>query len=609
MPMTYLHRIGETPRCRNGVGEFNERARKTPNALLLVCSLVALFFQTGHAFAEAANVSLAALHDTFKAGSTATDQERQERLKSIQGKTIRWQGEVREVRETPDGFKVLTAANASRREVSCIVSFPRFRAKAVSGLKPGETIRYEGMIQGTFQGSLLIENAYAASSWGTGAGKSYLVPALEIPGFILLLNGYSRLADPDLEEKGKKVYDVTWTTFRDHVVEGPWGFDQDNFDTNQFRHPYQGAMYHGFARSAGLGYWESSAYTFAGSLLWETGGETTSPSFNDQIASGIAGSFFGEPLFRMASLILEGEGVRPGFWRELGVAGLSPPLGFNRLVFGDRFKSVFPSHDPANFWRLRFGESIGRVSAQGVNAPINSEDATVDFAMSYGLPGKPGYAYDRPFDYFHFEVIATSDLGNLVEDVMIRGLLFGKKYEVGDSYRGIWGLYGGYDYIAPQVFRVSSTALSLGTTCQWWLARGVALQGSALGGFGYGAAGTISGLGERNYHYGVDPQALLALRLLFGDRVMLDTTGRAYYISDVGGTEPGREEIGRLNAGLTVRVVGRHGLGIQFIASSRDANYPNRADVSQTTETVSLVYTLLCDAGFSSVQWGDAGSR
>ena len=130
--------------------------------------------------------------------------------------------------------------------------------------------------------------------------------------------------------------------------------------------------------------------------------------------------------------------------------------------------------------------------------------------------------------------LAVSNPDNPLEDVMIRGLLFGKKYEAGDSYRGIWGLYGGYDYISPQIFRVSSTAASLGTTFQWWLAKAVALQGSALGGIGYGAAGNIAGSGERDYHYGIDPQGLLALRLIFGDRAMLDLTGRGYYISGLG---------------------------------------------------------------------------
>ncbi|MCX5827778.1 MAG: DUF3943 domain-containing protein [Deltaproteobacteria bacterium] len=447
-----------------------------------------------------------------------------------------------------------------------------------------------------------------ALSWETGAGKSYLIPALEIPAFIILLNGVDRLAYPNDVEQGKKVYDTNLSTFWDHVVHGPWGFDQDNFAMNQLLHPYQGSIYYGLARSAGLSFWESSAYTFAGSFLWETAGETTSPSFNDQIASGIAGSLLGEPLFRMASLVLEGDGSKPGFWRELGAAVLSPPLGLNRLVFGDSFKSIFPSHNPATSWRLRLGASVSRSYDQG-GSPDNRTDATIDFSMAYGLPGKPGYSYKRPFDYFNVEFLASSISDNPLQDIMIRGLLFGKEYEVGESYRGVWGLYGGYDYISPQTFRVSSTAASLGTTFQWWLAQTVALQGSVLGGVGYGAAGTTTGVGERNYHYGVDPQGLLALRLVFGNRAMLDVTGRAYYIGGTGSTEPGTENIGRLNAGLTVRVYGRHALGIQYIASSRDAYYPNRADVHQTTGTVSLVYTLLGGTGFGAVEWRDPDRR
>ena len=174
-----------------------------------------------------------------------------------------------------------------------------------------------------------------ALSWETGAGKSYLIPALEIPAFLLLLNGYDRLAYPNsVEPDGQKTYNSNLSTFWDHVVHGPWGVDTDAFNVNQFMHPYQGSMYHGFARSAGLNYWESLLYTNAGSFLWETGGETTHPSINDQIASGIGGSFFGEALFRMASLVLEGDGGKPGFWRELGATVLSPPTGFNRLAFG-----------------------------------------------------------------------------------------------------------------------------------------------------------------------------------------------------------------------------------------------------------------------------------
>jgi hypothetical protein len=442
-----------------------------------------------------------------------------------------------------------------------------------------------------------------ALNWDTGAGKSYLIPALEIPAFILALNGFDRLAYPNEVEDGKKVYSVTPSTFWDHLVHGPWVLDHDAFRVNQLLHPYQGNMYFGFARSAGLSYWESSAYTFAGSFLWETGGETTRPSLNDTISSGIAGAFFGEPLFRMASLLLEGGGKKPGFWRELGATAISPSTGFNRLVFGERFAPVFPSYDPATFWRLRLGVFLeNRFNDQRVENPLGRKDATIDFSMAYGLPGKPGYSYTRPFDYFHFEIMTVSNADNPLEDVMMRGLLFGKKYEAGDSYQGVWGLYGGYDYISPQIFRVSSTAISLGTTFQWSLAQAVELQGTVLGGTGYGAAGNITGLEQRDYHYGIAPQGLFALRLILSDKAMLDATGRAYYISGMGSTETeGNETIGRLNVGLTVRIYGHHALGIQYLASLRNAHYPDRADTSQTVGTFALVYTLLGDTRFGAV--------
>jgi hypothetical protein len=443
-------------------------------------------------------------------------------------------------------------------------------------------------------------------SWETGAGKSYLIPALEIPAFIILLNGYDRLAySNSVEPSGKKTYDTNLSTFWDHVVHGPWGIDTDAFNVNQFGHPYLGSMYHGFARSAGLNYWESLLYDNLGSFLWETYGENTNPSINDQIASGIAGSFFGEALFRMASLVLEDDGEKPGILRELGATILSPPTGINRLAFGDRFKPVFPSHDPATFWRLRLGVSQNTdMSDQGGSETIKHTEATLDFSMAYGLPGKPGYSYTRPFDYFQFEFTSISNSDNPFTDIMIRGLLLGDQYEIGNSYRGIWGLYGGYDYISPHIFRVSSTSVSLGTTFQWWLSQAIALQGSALGGVGYAAAGNVTQVGDRDYHYGVAPQGLLALRLIFGNRAMFDLTGRAYYVSGVGGNDPGgNENIDRLNMGFTVRVYGRHALGIQYIASIRDAQYPDRADSHQTTGTVSLVYTLLGGDGFGAVEW------
>jgi len=465
------------------------------------------------------------------------------------------------------------------------------------------------LLTGALAFALVTPGAASADevlSWETGAGKSYAIPALEIGGFIFGLNQFNR------HVIDSKLYGTDEHSVRRNLT-SPEVIDRDPFSVNQLGHPYQGGIYYGFARSAGLSYWQSALYTLAGSFLWETYGETTPPSLNDNIASGIGGTFVGEAMFRMASLLLEGGGETPGFWRELGAAVLSPPTGFNRIVFGDRFKPIFPSRDPAIFIRFRLGATLTTdLTDGGLATQAKRQEGSADFSMDYGLPGKPGYRYTRPFDYFHLEFTAVpnaSTVANAIENASIRGLLVGAKYEWGDAYRGVWGLFGNYDYLSPQIFRVSTTAVSLGTIAQWWLSREVALQGTALAGLGFGAAGTVADRAERDYHYGLIPQALLGLRLIFGDRVMVEASGRQYYVAGTGSgggvstNDFGGEIIARGSAGFTVRLYGPHAIGLQYLLSSRDARFPGLGHRHQSVETVSLSYNFLGHTRFGAVEW------
>ncbi|MBJ6723774.1 DUF3943 domain-containing protein [Geomesophilobacter sediminis] len=442
--------------------------------------------------------------------------------------------------------------------------------------------------------------------WDSGAGKSYLIPAIEVPTFLVLLNLFDRVAYPNDREDGKRTYYSTFSSTWEHLHRQNWEFDKDPFNVNQFAHPYQGATMYGLARSTGLGFWESWGYSNVGSFLWKMAGETTKPSINDMITTGNAGSLLGEALFRMAGLVLEKDDP-PTAGEELGAALISPPLGVNRFVFGDRFQPVFPSGRPVHFWQARFGESL--------NARINGistfdslrKSAAFDFMMSYGLPGEPGYHYRRPLDYFDFRASLLAETHNAVENVMLRGLLVGKEYQAGDEYRGVWGLYGSYDYISPFEFRVSTTALSLGTTGQLRIAPGVVLQESVLGGVGFGAAGTTPDPAVgRDYHYGVTPQGILDLRFIFGERALVDLGVREYYVTGAGSDDSqGTERIFRGNAGVTIRVWKNHGVGLQYIASIRNAHYGNRPDLEASDGTFSLFYTFLGDRTLGAVRWWD----
>ena len=427
-----------------------------------------------------------------------------------------------------------------------------------------------------------------------GARKSYAIPAFEVVGFAFLLNEYNR------HFEGSD-YKSNASTIRRNL-HSSWVVDSDPFAINQLGHPYQGSMYYGFARSAGLSYWESLGYSVGGSALWEIAGETTPPSRNDLINTGIGGSFLGEALYRMANLVLEKEGL-PLILREVGAAIISPPLGFNRLAFGDQLNNKFASHDPVYYSRLQIGFSGSTQNEAGTSTTkLQRNEGQVDFAIDYGLPGQPGYTYDRPFDYFTFQATASS--ANGFENLMTRGLLVGTDYAIGADYRGVWGLYGNYDYFAPQTYRVSTTGLSLGTTGQAWLSATIALQGTALLGAGYAATGTTRSTSDSDYHYGAAPQALVALRLIFGERASIDLTGREYFVTHVGAAaRGGHDNIARLDASFTVRVYHQHAFTIRYLGNRRDAYYPDFGNSSQSRGTVGLFYTYLGHDEFGAVKW------
>ena len=417
------------------------------------------------------------------------------------------------------------------------------------------------------------------------ARKSYAIPALEIVGFDTLLNLYNRHHFPCCD------YQSNLHTIRDNL-RSRWDVDRDPFTVNQLGHPYQGSMYHGFARASGLSYWEALAYTFAGSAFWEIAGESTPPSRNDQINTGIGGTFLGEALFRISNLVLERPGNMSPFWREIAATVISPPTGFNRMAFGDRFRTVFPSNDPVYFSRLQLGFSGTAHNDAGFSTTkLQTKEALADFLIDYGLPGKKDYSYDRPFDYFSLQATASS--ANGFENVLVRGLLKGRTYE-GRSYRGVWGLFGHYDYIAPQSYRVSSTAASLGTTGQWWVRDNVAVLGTALLGLGYTAAGSTRSTTDNDFHYGVAPQGLVALRAIYKDVCAIDVTARAYYVSRIAAAHGGgHENIERIDAAFTYRIKGRHGISLKYLGNRRDVSYPDIGDRSQHRGTVGIFYTLL----------------
>jgi hypothetical protein len=101
----------------------------------------------------------------------------------------------------------------------------------------------------------------------------------------------------------------------------------------------------------------------------------------------------------------------------------------------------------------------------------------------------------------------------------------------------------------------------------------------------------------------------LALRLILGDRVSLDVTGREFYVSGLASTESrGSETIFRADTSLTFRIYERHAIALGYIASSRNAHYPDLPDTHQRVGTVGVYYTLLGDTKFGLRDWRSPGT-
>jgi hypothetical protein len=440
------------------------------------------------------------------------------------------------------------------------------------------------------------------------------MPALQVGGFLALLNGVDRILFANEEVDGVKVFASTPATTWKHLREQRWEIDKDAFEINQFGHPYQGATMYGLVRANGYGFWTSLVGSNIGSFVWEMAGETSAPSLNDLFTTGQAGSLLGEVLYRMADLVIrDDDEAIPARQKEYSAALIFPPLGFNRRFFSDRFRARLPETWPANSWQLRFGASVGALK-RNLTSPTGllRRDATADFAMSYGLPGQPGYTWKKPLDYFDFQLGLLANNTVPIEHVLLRGMLVGRETAASEKSRGIWGLYGSYDFISPYQFRISSTALSVGTTRQRWLLPDLALQSSVLAGVGWGAAGSPAGLPPakvddphtRDYHAGPTPQALVAMRLISGNRASVDFEGRQYYVIGGGSDqEPGSELVFRGSVGLTMRVMGGHAIGARLVGFKRSVDYGSLSDFTRSEGTISLTYSILSGSGLSAVKW------
>ncbi len=244
---------------------------------------------------------------------------------------------------------------------------------------------------------------------------------------------------------------ISMQSFQNNVEHG-WVMDEDEFDVNQFGHPYQGALVFTAARAQGLSFWESIPYPFLSSFIWEIGLETEYPSINDMITTPLSGVTYGEITHRLSQLILSG---KPGPSREFLAFLVNPSQGLNRL-FGN---TLHPQ--PQTGIDYDGGISLGGGGFLLDRNSLLFPRQFMRFHIFYGNPFES--KNENPFDYFTFIGIINFEQDGFVSEVYSSGLMKKLHLVKKTDYSRLAGIFKNYDYMNHDDFKVSSTSIGLGT--------------------------------------------------------------------------------------------------------------------------------------------------
>jgi uncharacterized protein DUF3943 len=283
-------------------------------------------------------------------------------------------------------------------------------------------------------------------AWGVAHNYGWAAAeALGINWFSSAFNEYGRNANFN------QISPRSWGENLDHG----FTFDDNEFRTNQYIHPFNGAAYFNSARSNGLGYWTSSGYALAGAFFWECCGETHPMSLNDMVSTGIGGIALGEMQYRLSSEILNNQSRgKTRFFRELGAFLVDPVRGFNRILSG-RWGAVHDNPKEAIDWRPPGSSGLLMIGARSIGEGESITENTQSY-FNIGFDHAHGNPFDnarrKPFDYM--DVVVQFSAGEKVplNVVRINGDLFEKPLGGSAAPNHVLAVFQRFDYMNNTAF-------------------------------------------------------------------------------------------------------------------------------------------------------------
>ena len=253
-------------------------------------------------------------------------------------------------------------------------------------------------------------------------------------------------------------------------LEEGFTYDDNDFRTNQYIHPFNGAAYFNAGRSNGISFWPSYALAIGGAFQWELAGETHPMSKNDMISTGIGGAVLGEGMYRFSSMMLDNQATGSRrFFREAGGFLVDPVRGFNRVVSGRAWKirpNPVDSLDTNPKWQqndLAFG--YRRLSNGSSFGDDDHQTTYLNFRHDHGDVFEN--TRRRPFDYFWFE--GQLNFGD--KEVLGRAHIHGNLWTapVGDRppVRHMLAAVQFFDYVNNREYQYGAQSLGFSLFTRW----------------------------------------------------------------------------------------------------------------------------------------------
>jgi len=228
-------------------------------------------------------------------------------------------------------------------------------------------------------------------------------------------------------------------------------WDNDQFATNLFMHPYHGNLYFISARSQGLNFWQSAPFAMIGSLQWEYLGEVEPPAINDLMATTFGGICIGEITNRISRLLLnDSQRGWNRFWREAAATVVNPMGGLKRMVTGDAWNvrhDRYLYHDYGAF-PIDFSISVGdRYLADNGTIFRGEHNPYLNLYLDYGDPVNEG-GHNQPYDYFNADVtFGLSGNQPLINRLHLVGRLWSMPMFSRNDVQAEFGIYQHFDYL------------------------------------------------------------------------------------------------------------------------------------------------------------------